>query len=151
MKKIFKYPFENNETYLPKGARVIRVDEVHDSQYSGKFCWAIVDTEEKITEHFVGYKWFKHKAPFDTGYRIQLRVKERQFIEIEGTPISAGEEDGNIFVYYVLDGGEKRSYEIVLYKTGQEITDPVDNLRYLGLNRLWIVMELGLYTFVVEN
>lgn len=75
---------EKIQLELPKGANIIRVDDVEGLF----FLWAIVDTEEPETEI--------------------------RYIEF--------------------------------YKTGQPI-EQVETLTYLGLCKLFIMQELGLYTF----
>lgn len=59
--------------------------------------------------------------------------------------------DGDIFVYCDPADQEVRTWNIAVFKTGQRIDIDVDKLTYLGLNRLWIVQELGLYTFLVNE
>lgn len=89
MNKIYKYPVPVREKYdieLPKGATIIRVEDV-DGLF---FLWAIVNPEETDTQIF--------------------------YLEF--------------------------------YKTGQPIETPVDDLKYLGLCKLFVMQELGLYCFL---
>jgi hypothetical protein len=146
MKTIYKYPVVDGAFKAPYNIRIIRQDHVDDGFYKGDFVWGIVDSYDKADHLFV-YNPDKH---LDAEYlsqfmRVPLPVKEKQSITC-GKPIYAGETDGIINIY---TAGEIKPRQIVLYKTGQEITEPIEKLRYIGLNRLWIIQELGLYTFEV--
>lgn len=155
MHKIFKYDYdrEMQRAILPTNAKILRVDHVDDGFYKGDFVWAIVDTNEteKVSVTIPVYWLHENLNPLHIYYRAEeLKVKEKQEITIKGIPMSAGEGDGKIFVYYA-GTEEEKTYKIGVFKTGQEIDVPVEKLRYLGLNRLWIVQELGLYTFLIED
>ena len=155
MNKIFKYTITDGKILAPKDIKIIRCDHVDDGFYKGDFAWGIVDANDKeMVEREVIFPFSLNKKPksFDGLNRIQLSVKEKQTIIINGKPLYAEDDDGKMFVYYEksnpLDGAWESEYEIVVYKTGQEITEPLDELVYLGLNKLWIMQELGLYTFI---
>lgn len=169
MKKIFKYDFDNatGEVTMPQGAQVIRIDHVDDGFYKGHFLWAIVTVGDENIEQIISIdelaqimhptlsKVFieaalKTQRTNDFG-RIELRVKEKQTVSVPGYPVAAGEEDGKLYLYYTVSPIAEGDYDIAFYKTGQEIDLPVEDLRYIGLNRLWIIQELGLYTFVVKK
>lgn len=141
----------------PEFLQVLRIDHVDDGQYKGDFIWGIVDTDNlNIKERDYSYL----KFPFNKGASEsdliesgvefkshKLKVKEAQDIFIAGCLVGASELDGDIFVHYTPENKEAHKERIVVYKTGQEIREPIENLQYLGLNRLWIVQELGVYTF----
>jgi len=154
MHKIFKYEIKNNHTKIPIESNILRIDHVDDGFYKGDFLWAIVDVDqnEMVDFEWDGKPYSAARIP-DPYYmnNKQLKVKEKQSIEIGGYPISAGEQDGMINVYYDIESTtcNLKKYDIAVFKTGQEIDVPVEKLRYLGLNRLWIIQELGLYTFEV--
>lgn len=153
MNKIFKYRIENGKTKIPKDAIILRIDHVDDGFYLGDFLWAIVNTEQRETVdyHWNGEKFGTntHDAEDDRCCYYQLSVKEKQEIEIRGDMlIGAGEFDGKIFISY-YPSSESKKFKIAVFKTGQEIDIPLKKLRYLGLNRLWIIQELGLYTFEI--
>jgi hypothetical protein len=163
MNKIFKYEITKNGGGLdvitaPEQRTTIRIDHVDDGFYKGDFLWAIVDTaSENVTqpvtqldyEYTNHLNWIKNTKQTHQFSRRELAVKEKQTIN-SGKPVFAEEDDGKLYVYCLLDGPiEERT--ICFYKTGQEIDMPVDELIYIGINRLWIVQELGLYTFVYED
>lgn len=154
MKKIFKYPIDMESLIvtMPQDAWILRIDHVDDGFYRGDFVWAVVDAQApsvpyRLDKYLVAAVKHTNEVPAGCS-RIELRVKERQTIHCPGQLQGAGEEDGKIYVYYE-EFGEARDVEIAVFKTGQEIDVPTDMLRYLGLNRLWIIQELGLYTFEV--
>jgi len=65
MKKIFKYSLPVQEKYaieLPKGARIIRVEDV-DGLF---FLWAIVDSGEGVEKEFRYLEFYKTGQPIET-------------------------------------------------------------------------------------
>ena len=115
--------------------------------------WAIVD-ETKVEFDQFSHIVVSLDEPIDQSMRlgqmVQIPVAEKSTIEMLGKPRFAEENNGKLYVY--SDGlGDWNTSEIVLYKTGQLIVEPVEDLTYLGLNRLWIIQELGLYTFLRNN
>lgn len=166
MFKIFKYPLDlkTGIVVMPENARIIRVDHVNDKFYNGDFVWAIVQVgDPSIEVNLHGTKWLKHKLVTDTyaiapqkSYnpyhveRLPLGVKEKQSVDIIGHVVGAGEEDGRIFLEYYHDEAKHETLNLAFYKTGQEIDIPVEKLEYIGLCRLWIIQELGLYCFRIN-
>ena len=150
MQVIYKYESKNGLVTLPKKAIILRQDHVDDGFYLGDFVWAIVDSTDTDmwTIHFKqdSYTDGQWLAKL---YRVQVAVKEKQEVLCR-QPIFAQETDGHINIY-CADWGEEKEHTIVVYKTGQQIKEDVSSLMYLGLNRLWIIQELGLYTFEVLN
>lgn len=147
MNKIFKYQIKDGKVNMPETAIILRVDHVDDGFYLGDFVWAIVDTSHENAERVAPDMMSTHKLHNFDPYgleEIQIAVKEKQQIQC-GVPVYARDKDGKMFVY--SDKSPKATVNIAVYKTGQEIDIPVNQLFYLGLNRLWIVQELGLYTF----
>ena len=156
MKKIFKYPVEDGFAVMPKENQLLRVDYVSDSQYEGWFAWAIIDTDNLIqtANRFVGRELEISAAPRSCAEgltRHEIRVKEKQEICLLSPPVFAEEDDGKIYIYTEDEVVKRKKYTIHLYKTGQEIDIPIEKLTYIGLNRVWIVQELGLYTFCSED
>lgn len=152
MNKIFKYEIKEGKTKIPKGARILRIDHVDDGFYNGDYLWAIVDTEEKemLDFNWDGNMYSAARTPDNYMLPFRIKVKEKQSVQFPDFKIKcAGEFDGEIRLWCEPDPGNRKTTEIVVYKTGQEIDIPIDKLKYLGLNRLWIVMELGLYTFEI--
>lgn len=163
MNKIFKYKITKNEDGVdvitaPNQRTTIRIDNVDDGFYKGNFLWAIVDTTSKnftqpVTQLDYEYPkyidWIKNTRTTHNLDKIELSVKEKQIIK-SGKPVFAEEGDGKLYIYCLIDDPIKER-TICFYKTGQEIDMPVDELIYIGINRLWIVQELGLYTFVYED
>lgn len=149
--KIFKYLYDFSTGYveMPIDAIPIRADYINDGFYEGEFIWAIVDPEKPtVGQYFICRKGFGRKNPplGENTQKIELRVKEKQTIQANGDPFFAGEDNGKLYVF-CRTGGPLKDYNIVFYKTGQEINEPVEELTYLGINRLWIVQELGLFSF----
>lgn len=153
MKKIFKYIYnpETKTVRMPFEADILRIDFVNDSFYKGNFLWAIVDAEAQsfCQEVDMGFPYsLAAKLDKSKMVRRELAVKEKQEVLLAGEPIAASEDDGKLYVYYHPDGsGQEKKYCISFYKTGQEINEDLSSAVYLGVCRLWIVMELGLYTF----
>lgn len=147
-KVIFKYGVVDGFALIPEGARIIRQDHVDDGFYKGDFVWAIVDRDSKPS---IQHKFIQDKELIvGTFMSHRLAVKEKQTINCS-KPVAAKEVDGNIYIYSNYDCNTKQDWKIAVYKTGQDIDLDVDKLEYLGLNRLWIVQELGLYTFLVHE
>ncbi len=142
---------------LPINAKIIRIDHVNDGYYHGDFVWAIVDPEEKrkeVIEFEQTYvetmmKEANKEHLFNDLTPVRLRVTEVQEVTLPGQAVSAGEVDGDIFLY--CDEYEDRNDTVHLYKTGQSFKLHPDKLRYVGMNRIWIKQELGLYTFIVKK
>lgn len=148
MKKIFKYKYcpISKTAVMPLDAQILRVDHVDDGFYKGDFVWAIVEVGDENIEKVI--ESAPKQIPItDFPNIVELRVKEKQIINTMGYPCGAGEIDGKIYIGCV--GDLEHESTIAVYKTGQEIDLPVEKLVYLGLNRLWIIQELGLYTFFV--
>ena len=82
-----------------------------------------------------------------------MKVKEKQELWVEGVPVYAKDLDGDLYIYYKQTTPKKplTGYDVAFYKTGQVIDIDPKRLTYIGLNRLWIIQELGLYTFIVNE
>lgn len=155
MYKIFKYDVDplTRSAMMPKGIP-LRADYVDDGFYKGHYAWSIVDENDsaKFMHAFPDVKWSACPAPQPSDKVIirDLKVKEKQDIYIEGDPIYAQEADGTMQIHARYTG-KLTHHKIAVYKTGQAIDLPIEKLTYLGLNRLWIIQELGLYTFLVNE
>jgi hypothetical protein len=84
-------------------------------------------------------------------YKYTLPVQEKYSIELPlGAKIVRVEDvDGLLFLWAIVDTAKdslKEFRHLEFYKTGQPIADDA-NLVYLGLCRLFIMQELGLYCF----
>ncbi len=149
--KIFKYSIDpvTRIAKMPKG-QILRVDYVDDGFYKGDFVWQIVETSNKelFDAHLPTVSWSLRPRPenLSSFERKELKVKEKQEILSYGEPFYAEEDDGKMFVY-CRNARELRYSKIAVFKTGQKIDIPIEKLTYLGLNRLWIIQELGLYSF----
>ena len=157
--KIFKYTIDpvTRIARMPHG-RVLRVDHVDDGFYpKGDYVWAIVDAEDKefFEYPFPSGNW--SAVPVSNIARkhefYELKVKEKQVLELYQPPIFAEEDDGKLFVWTgPVDFGDKpKKYKIAVYKTGQKIDIDPAKLTYIGVCRLWIVQELALYVFIVNE
>lgn len=87
-------------------------------------------------------------------FKYQLKIQEKQSIHLPKNSqiIRVDDVDGLFFLWAIVDFFEDREPEleerfIEFYKTGQEITEPVTYLNYLGFCKLFIMQELGLYVF----
>lgn len=157
--KIFKYTIDpvTRIARMPHG-RILRVDHVDDGFYpKGDYVWAIVDADDKdfFECPFPVGNWSAAPSPTITRNHefYELKVKEKQTLELYQQPIFAQEDDGKLFVWTnpVSLEDKPKEYKIAVYKTGQKIDIDPDKLTYIGLCRLWIVQELGLYTFLVNE
>jgi len=151
--KIFKYSIDpvTRIAEMPRG-QGLRVDYVDDGFYKGDYVWAIVDSndKDKFDFPFPSSKWSKSPRPENLSFfeKKELKVKEKQEILSYGEPFYAEEDDGKMFVYCgETDRSYEKSHKIAVFKTGQKIDLPLEKMTYLGLNRLWIIQELGLYVF----
>lgn len=84
-------------------------------------------------------------------YKFPLAVLEKQTIELpKGARIIRTEDvAGHFFLWAIVDTNpdcEKETRYLEFYKTGQPIDNP-DTLVYIGLCKLFVMMELGLYVF----
>lgn len=151
--KIFKYDYDPStlSAFMPEDAVILRIDHVDDGFYKGTFLWAIVDEMEACVQRTiglpVGYSACAEPDDIASLEKIQLGVQESQCVT-SGIPRFAKEDSGKIFIY--SQNSDAKEHTIAVYKTGQSIPIPIDRLSYLGLNRLWIIQELGLYTFRVK-
>lgn len=171
MLKIFKYQFdENGVATIPEDAWVIRKDHVDDGFYLGDFVWANVDTEKleptqtvkfdlDSTGKLYSVDGLKNALKAALTIRSknrecdmtleQVGVTEKQILE-GIVPCYITEDDkGKLWVGGEV-GDEDTKYELAFFKTGQEIDVDIKDYIYIGLGRLWIIQELGLYAFVKE-
>ena len=133
--KIFKYPL-SMASYsflkLPKNYEIIRVDQVEGEFY----LWAIVDTRNDVTQQFF------QCLPIPVLEEFTLQLPKNSEI------IHVSDFNGKFYMwikYESDDNYEPRYFEC--YKTGMEFKNPEMSLEYLGLCKLWIMQELGLYIF----
>jgi hypothetical protein len=83
-------------------------------------------------------------------YKYSLPVQEKFVIELPAGAqiIRVDDVDGKFWLWAIVDTeAEKESRYIECYKTGQPIETPLEDLNYLGLCKLFIMQELGLYMF----
>ena len=86
-------------------------------------------------------KIFKYSLPVQEKYSIELPAGAK-IIRVEDV-------DGLFFLWALVNIAEDHPKEIrnlEFYKTGQPIENP-EGLVYLGLCKLFIMQELGLYVF----
>lgn len=84
-------------------------------------------------------------------FKYPLAVLEKQDIELpENAKIIRAEDvAGHFFLWAIVNTAEdcpKEIRHIEFYKTGQPIDKP-EELTYIGLCKLFVMMELGLYVF----
>jgi hypothetical protein len=84
-------------------------------------------------------------------YKYELGCLEKQTIELpqDAKIIRVCDLDGKFWLWAMVNTNPdcpKESRKIEMYKTGMPI-DNCDGLVYLGLCCLYVMQELGLYTF----
>lgn len=155
MKKIFKYnlSYIQDELYASiPDMKVIRTDYVDDGFYKGNFIWGIVDTDKLQTS----LQRIDAKPPEevdineDTLNSIPIGVCEKQIVRCsEDAELKAFSHEGRFYLMEIDGSLHKfKDVEIVMYKTGQEIKENIDDLEFIGCCRLWIMQELMLYVFI---
>lgn len=85
-------------------------------------------------------------------FKYPLPVQEKYAIELpKGAKIIRAEDvAGLFFLWAIVDenpGSEKELRYLEFYKTGQSIDTPIEDLRFIGTCKLFIMMELCLYVF----
>lgn len=87
-------------------------------------------------------------------HKYVLPMLEESFVDMPSvnTVISAEMQDGWICVWAIVDTNlpmVKKRFN--LYKTGQEIKEPIENLKYIGIAKIHVGMDLGMHIFEVLN
>lgn len=88
-------------------------------------------------------------------FKYEISIKEKQEIElpINAEIIRVDDVDGKFFLWAIVEPQKEDEQQetevrfIELYKTGQPIETPTENLKYIGFCKLFIMQELGLYAF----
>lgn len=83
-------------------------------------------------------------------YKFPLSILEKQVIRlhINAKIIRVEDVEGLPFLWAICDTeAELENRYLCFYKTGMIIDRDLDDLEYLGLIRLHIIQELGLYCF----
>jgi hypothetical protein len=85
-------------------------------------------------------------------FKYSLPAKEKHTIELpKGAWIIRVEDvDGQFFLWAIVDTAEDAELEdryLEFYKTGQPIETPLEDLKFLGTCKLFIMQELCLYVF----
>jgi hypothetical protein len=89
-------------------------------------------------------------------FKYEMSIKEKQEIElpINAEIIRVDDVDGKFFLWAIVDiqleGEPEVEFEtrhLEFYKTGQPIETETKDLKYIGLCKLFIMQELGLYVF----
>lgn len=83
-------------------------------------------------------------------YPIPVLEKFSVSLPADAQVIRVDDVDGHFFLWAIVDTEAdlvERHFEC--YKTGQPIETPLHRLFYLGLCKLFIMQELGLYVFEV--
>lgn len=166
--KIFKYSASITEdgynANLPKTSVIIRCDKVATEH----FVWAIVDPEDKIYEpKTVDPNSFIRNRPDNLSYG-NIGIIEEQILDLPNPPEYVEFGDGFAFAYYERARDDQKEevyspfsgfdtitklkrYKLIGRKTGQEIGYSPDQLTYLGMLKIWIKQELGIYMFLVRD
>jgi len=88
-------------------------------------------------------------------FKYEMSIKEKQQIKLPvgAEIIRVDDLDGKFFLWAIVEPtkeDEEPETELrflEFYKTGQPIETPLENLKYLGFCKLFIMQELGLYIF----
>lgn len=85
-------------------------------------------------------------------YKYTIAILEKQVVKLPfGAKILRVEDvEGLPYLWAIVDTNPEHPVEnryLCCYKTGMEIDRDVNDLKYLGLVRLNIIQELGLYFF----
>lgn len=88
-------------------------------------------------------------------FKYELAVLEKQsiFLPAEAQIIRVSDVDGKFYLWAIVNTTENwpvERFDIEMYKTGQPIENP-NELEYVGLCKLFVMMELGLYTFIRKS
>lgn len=144
---------------IPAQSTIIRKAWVDDGFYKGYFIWAIVDRSSKDPETERLELTFTRNDFTDSVPQLseietsndwrRLKIKETQTVVTPRAELLAiAEDDGELYVTFPIESDiDDEVVELVAYKTGQDITINLDEYSYIGLGRIWIVQELGLYFF----
>lgn len=84
-------------------------------------------------------------------YKYELGVLEKQTISLPrgAKIIRVADLDGKFWLWAIVDTSpdcQREIRRIEMYKTGMPLDNP-DTLVYIGLCTLYVMQELGLYTF----
>lgn len=83
-------------------------------------------------------------------YELPVLEKFELYLPIGAQILRVDSIDGKFWLWAIVDEQSTIDNEprhIEMYKTGQPIDEPASELRYIGLCRLYIMQELGLYVF----
>lgn len=83
-------------------------------------------------------------------FKYPLKVLEKQIVQLpKGARIIRVEDvDGLPYLWAIVGiGAELENRYLCCFKTGMEIDRDVNDLEYLGLVKLHIIQQLGLYFF----
>lgn len=83
-------------------------------------------------------------------YSIPVKEKFELTLPVGASIIRVEDVDGAFFLWAIVDPTDGAPTEVRYfenYKTGQPIETPLEDLKYLGLCKLFIMQELGLYVF----
>jgi len=99
----------------------------------------------------LSFNSIKEKDYMNAIFKYELSVKKKQVIELpKGAIIIRIEDiDGKFYLWAIVntyEDCETESRHLECYKTGQPIDD-IQTLHYIGLAKLFIMQELGLYFF----
>lgn len=166
MNVIYKYEVKYDDSgksahiEAPKNLHIIRYDYVYlDDDNYGYFCWGIInpdDTGPIIKINVPTKTPFPFRDPYSSyTSNTFLRIKEKQTIlACNGEyPAFVEEKDGLMFIYFKksIDNRDNKLYNIFMLKTGQKIDEDLFSANYLGMLKIFIGQELGLYVFAKET
>jgi hypothetical protein len=87
----------------------------------------------------------------DKIFKYELPVLEKVSIILpkNANIIRCESVDGKFWLWAIVNTDESETEErnFELYKTGMPIETDINNLKYIGLCKLFIMQELGLYVF----
>ncbi len=88
----------------------------------------------------------------NTIYKYTLPVQEKYILELPKAAqiLRVEDVDGLFYLWAIVnpaEGVETEKRYLEFYKTGQPIETPLENLKFLGTCKLFIMQELCLYVF----
>lgn len=154
MLRILKYPcgWDGNRkawwAMMPPG-QIIRTEYIDDGCYKGYWVWAVVGDEPAKLRTF---QWLPKREESKNVFNkeIQLGILESQRVTLEDYPFDQVVKviDGKIFLWYDTVVHSPAMFEILGYKTGQEIKVDISKCEYIGFAPLIIKNEIAIYFFL---
>lgn len=165
---IYKYEVYPRDKYsddlcvaAPDNFKIIRVEHVNDDSYNGLFCWGILDLDNVGAAHnFIIDESLNINRYFsDFNYVLPLKTQSDFTLPAGIVPVYVQNDNGYMKIYckklesYGVVSTKKPlvTYDIIMVKTGQIIDVDLMSMQYLGILKIIVGQELGLYVFAKER